>query len=143
MLIRLFSVLELTAESRVFHQSFQLAEIVQLFDPAIANPPSHQAREPRIVRYHEATRRNAVSDVKKLLRPELKEVMQSGFLQQLGMEFGYSVDFMAANRGKISHANISFAAFINQRHPRNTRWVVAKFQAHLIQETTIDFVNNL
>ena len=131
------------AESRIFHQCFQLAEIVQLFDPAITNSACHQARQPRIVRYHEPARSNAVRDVKKFLGPELKEVMEGGFFQKLRMEFGDSIHFMAANRRKISHANISFAAFVNQRHPRQARWVVTKFRLYLIQETTIDFVNDL
>ncbi len=59
------------------------------------------------------------------------------------MQLGHTIDFMATNRGKISHPDISFTALINQRHSGDARSVVGKFKAHVIKETTIDLVNNL
>src|SRR4029077_17310474 len=115
-LICLLNLLKLATESWVFDERFQLAEIIQLFDPAIANGPGDQAGESRIVRYHESARRHPVSDVEKLLGPELKKVMQGCLLQELGMQFGHTIDFMATDRSQISHPDISFAALINERH---------------------------
>src|SRR5260370_11427239 len=99
-------LLALTAEARVFHKCLQLSEIVQLFDPAIPDFLGRQAREPRVACYHEPARGYAISDVKKFLWPKFIEVVQRCLLQKLGMQFGHSIDFMAADSGKISHTGV-------------------------------------
>ena len=50
---------------------------------------------------------------------------------------------MAADRSKMRHAHTFVAFLINQRHARYTRLIAGKPDAHFIEETAVDFVDDL
>src|SRR6516164_92748 len=116
---------------------------MQLLDPGVSDFAADQTRELRIARHDESARGNAVGDVEKSVRPKFKEVVQGGLLKKLGMQFGHSIDGVAADSGEISHPDVPFTAFIDQRHPGNPRRVIGILKADFVQEATVDLEDNL
>ena len=129
-------------ESGIVGQRLQLAQLVEVFEPAVADAPGDELCQRRIGNGQETPRRDAVGDVAEFLRPQLGEIAQDGLLQQIRVQSRDAVDVVAADRGQMRHADVAFAAFVNQRQPRHAGVVAGKPDAHFVQETAVDFVND-
>ncbi len=59
------------------------------------------------------------------------------------MEFGDTVDRVAADHRQIGHAHIPFAVFVDDRQAGDFSVVARKLQANLLQEAAVDLVDDL
>ena len=132
----------LLLEGRVVRQRLQLAELIEVAQPAVADALGDELGERRIADGHEPARGDAVGDIEELLRPQLGEVVHDGLDQEVRMELRHAVDMMTAHRGKIGHAHVTFAAFVNQRHPGQAGVIAREFRPHFVEEAPVDFVND-
>ena len=85
-LVRELHVAPLLLKLRVVGERFELAELVGILQPAVADARGDELREAGIAHGDEAPRRDAVGHVAEFLRPQLGEIAQHGLLQQLGVE---------------------------------------------------------
>ena len=61
--------------------------------------------------------RTSVGDVEELGRAEeLDEVLENGGLQEFTVEFGDTIDLSATDASKVSHADVLWVAFLDERH---------------------------
>ena len=142
LLVCLFDFTELPAESGVFHKCLELPEFVQMLDPAISDFAGHQGSESGIARYHKPARSHAIGNIEKFLRPVFIKIAERRLLEKLGMQLSHTVNFMAADRGKISHPNVLSSGLVDQGHARDPRNVIRVLQADPVQEAAVDFVDN-
>ena len=75
----------LLLELCVVGERFELAEPVEVAQPAVADALSDKLREAGIADSDEATRRNPIGDVAEFLRPQLGEIAKHRLLEQLGV----------------------------------------------------------
>ena len=128
---------------RVVRQRLQLAELVEVAQPALADFVGDELGEGRIADRDEPARGDAVGDVAELLRPELGEVAHHRLLEQLGVEPRDAVDAVAADGGEIGHAHIPRAALVNERHARHAALIAREAGADLVEEAPVDFADDL
>ena len=95
-------VAPLLLKLRVVGERLQLAQLVEVSQPAVADALGDELREAGIAERDEAARRDAVGDVAELLRPQLGEIAQHGLLQQFGVELRDAVDGVAADASRDS-----------------------------------------
>ena len=122
----------------IIGKRFELAKLVQVAQPAVADTFGNDLGKAGIADGHEAARCHAVCHVAKFLRPELGEIAQDCLPEQVGVQLRDAVDGVAAEASEMRHAHISGSAFVNERKPRNAGLVAWIGRAHFIEETTIE-----
>ena len=142
-LVRVFDLAPLGAEIRVVDQRLELAQLVQIADPALADALRDAVCEARIGQHHPAPRRHAVGLVAELLRPQLGEVVEHVALEQLGVQRRHAVDGMTADAREVRHAHVALAGFVDERQARDALLVAEERHAHLIEVTRVDLVDDL
>jgi len=55
------------------------------------------------------------------------------------VQLGDAIDGVTSERGKIRHADVAFAGFINERHAAHSICIAGEFGFHLIEKATVDF----
>ena len=55
----------------------------------------------------------------------------------------HAVDGVAADAGQIRHAHVAFAALVDQRQPRDARFVAPEADARFIEKARVDLVDDL
>ena len=59
------------------------------------------------------------------------------------MEFGDAVDGVAADRGEMGHAHESAVVVVDERKPLYARFIAGESEAHAVEVTAVDFVDDL
>lgn len=62
--------------------------------------------------------------------------------EQLRVEPRDSVDVVTADGGEVGHADVTLAAFIDERHAGQSRVVAGESRAHLVEKARVDFIND-
>ena len=135
----MFDTAPLGAEVRVLGQRLELAQVLQVAHPLVADALRDAMGEPRIGQHHPAPRRHAIGLVGELLQRDsrgfdstiqrrgvtplvllrtspatVREVAEHVTLEQLRMQRGHAVDGMAADAGEMRHAHVALAGFVDQ-----------------------------
>ena len=134
---------ELVRELGVVGVGLELAEALQVGDPAVADGVVDEPGQLAVGQPHEAARRDAVGDVGELVRPERGEVGQHVVAQQLGVQLGDAVDLGASDGGEVRHAHTLLGVFGDHRHAAGADLVAGEGLADLLEELVVDPVDDL
>ena len=105
----------LAGKRGIVDHGFELAQLFQVVNPAMAETASKQVGEAGIGEDHPAPRGDAVGFVGEFFRRELVEIAQNVRLEQVGVQRGDAVDGVAAESGKVRHAHVAFTALFDDR----------------------------
>ncbi len=70
------------------------------------------------------------------------KVDSRGFLEDLAVERGDTIDGMAANNGKVRHVDGLLAVLVDQRHAVATLDVAREDRGHVVKMATVDLVDD-
>jgi hypothetical protein len=127
----------------VLGQGLELAQGLQIRKPALAERAIEKSAKCWIGERHETAGRDAVGLIAEALWPELIEILEHARLEQLRMQRGDTVDGVTADRGEMGHAHTLPALLPDQRQPRHPCLISRETGAHLVEETTVDLVDDL
>ena len=142
-LVRILDLGERREEGLVGRELFELLEFVELDDPLVADGFGDELREGGVRLEQPAARRDAVRDVHELLRPELVEILEERFLENLRVELGDAVDGGAGHKAHVGHADVALAVLVDERHSLQALDVAGIHRGNLLEETPVDFVDDL
>ena len=130
-------------ERGVVGQWCQGAQLGQVDHPARADRLVEECAQTGIGQTHESARGHTVGLVAETFRPHLVEVLENRGLHQFGMHRRDPIDGVAADGGQISHADVLVAVLADDRHPTHPRLITGKLGPYLIEEATVDLVDDL
>ena len=120
LLVPLLDVAEFGAERFVFGERLQLAQLVQIDGPALADPLGDGGRQQGIGRQKPTARGDAVRLAVEAIRPHLVEVAQQVLLEQLRVQRRDAVDRVGPDHGEVRHPDPLrgglAVSFVDQRH---------------------------
>jgi len=88
--------------------------------------------------------RDSIGDVCKLVRPiHLDKILEDGGLDQVGMEFGDTINLVRSNHGEVRHADHFRTRFLNDRNPTQEVAILGERSFNVLQELQINVVNDL
>ena len=99
---------QLGAEALLVQHRLQLAQLLEIPDPAVADAPRDQLGEPRVRLQQPAPGRDAVGHVLEALGPDQGEVGKQPRSHQLRVEPRHAVDRVAARRSRGGLMRIRF-----------------------------------
>ena len=95
----------------------QVAELLQIGNPTVADRFRDQLGKRRVGLQQPAPRRDAVGLVVELCRPQFGEVAQHLLLEEPGVQLGHTVDRARAHIGQVRHADMLLVALLDNAHP--------------------------
>ena len=101
-LVREFHLAPLLLKLGIVGERFELAQSVEILQPAVADARGDQLRQSRIAQGDKTPRRHAIGDIAKFLRPKLREIAQHRLLEQLGVKLRDAVDGVAADLARCA-----------------------------------------
>ena len=104
------------AKAPVVGQRLQLAQLVEVGDPAVADGLGDRAGQRRVRQQQPAPRRDAVGLVVETLGKHLGQILDRLRAQQLGVDRGHAVGAVRADDGQIGHADLPLGALFDQAH---------------------------
>ena len=105
--------------------------------------PRDQRAQLRIAQHDPPARRHAVGHVHELLRGHPIEVAEHGLLEQLRVQRRDPVDRVAADARQVRHAHALVPGLVDDREPPRQLIVAGMTLPHVIEEATVDLVNDL
>lgn len=114
--VGMFDGHELLLKLGVIGKGFEVAELIEVPFPAVADRAGDQVTEEGIASEKPASRGDAIGFVIKLSWVEGVEIGEEITLDQLGVNGRYAIDGKATDDAKIGHANILDVAFFDDRH---------------------------
>ncbi len=105
--------------------------------------PRDQRAQLRIAQHDPPARRHAVGHVHELLRRHPIEVAEHGLLEQLRVQRRDPVDRVAADARQVRHAHALVPGLVDDREPPRQLIVAGMTLPHVIEEATVDLVNDL
>ncbi len=121
----------------------QLAELTKIGTPGTTNILIQHVRKRRVCQRQPAARRNAVSDVTKTGRKNLRKIREQRLHHQVGMEFRNAVDFMADHHRQPGHPYPATVRLINNRRASKQAGIVGILLLHRFQEIVVNLEDNL
>src|SRR3989304_1003652 len=112
-------------------------------NPSFADRAGNQLREPWVAEKQPSPRRDSIRDVEKFFREEFGKIVEDIAFEQFRVKCCDSVDRMTAYAGKIRHSNGFHACFVDQRKPGNPSIISPTLLPHILQESPVDFENDL
>ena len=134
---------EFLLELGVLGELLELAQVVEVLDPAFADLGRDETRHGGVGLADPATRRHAVRLVVELFGPQFVEVLEERRLQEVAVEGGHAVHGERTHDGEVGHADHLAAAFLDEAHAGETGVVAGPLHADHAQEAGVDFVNDL
>ena len=130
-------------EAAVADVLFQLPQLIEITHPAFADGFVQQARELGIGQGHPASWRDAIGDIGELFGPEAGEFREQILLHQSAVQRRHAVDVVGRHRGQVRHAHRLGALVVDDRQFAQNLIVAGILEPHLLQETAVDFVDQL
>ena len=121
----------------------ELAQAVEVGDPAIADRPGDQACQQGIGLHQPPAGRDAVRLVVEPLRPEPVEIGRQRRLHEPAVKRGHAIDGVAADDAQVRHAHLLRRPFLDERHPLQAGEVTGPDGRHVLQEAPVDLVDDL
>ena len=134
---------ELVLEPVIVGVRLELLQPVEISRPGVADAVGDQGCQTGITCEQPAAWRYPVSDGEELLRPQIGEILDDPGPQDLGVELGDAVDTVAADDGKVGHAQFLVAVLLEDRYPAQRLGPVGEFRLDGIHEAAVDLVNDL
>ena len=111
----------LARELGVVSKGFELAQLLEVVNPTVAEARGDKASKARIGEDHPAARRDAVGFVAEFLGREVMEITEQARFEQLSMQRGDTVDGVAADDGEMGHADIAISALVDDGEAAQAR----------------------
>ena len=129
---------------RVVDERLDLAQPVEVREPAIADRLGDERGEARVREREPAARRHAVGLVRELLAAtaSAKSCSTSCFSSSR-MQLRNAVHRVAADAGEVRHAHVALAGLVDEREARDARFVAEEAQPRLVEEARVDLVHDL
>ena len=105
---------ELALELGIVGPLFERAELVEIACPSVADPGGDEVAELRVAGEQPTARRDPVRFVVEFPGIELVELREEIALEELRVEGGNPVHRMAADHGKVRHANHLGSTFLDE-----------------------------
>ncbi len=131
------------AELLVLGVRLELAQSLQVGQPADPQRIGDQLRQRRVGQPDEPARCDAVGHVGELAREELVEVGQHLVAQQLRVQLGHAVHLGPGDRGQVRHPDGPLRVLGDDRHPADPELVTVEPLGDLLQELLVDPVDDL
>ncbi len=130
------------AKRFVIGERFQLFQLREVGDPAIADGLGYDGRQRRIGQQQPAARRNAVGFVVEAFREHGREVRHDALLEQFRMQRGHAVGAVRADDGQVRHADLPIRALFDEATARDAAFVARILRADIVEEAAVDLVND-
>jgi hypothetical protein len=133
----------LAGKRGILDHGFELAQLFQVVNPAMAETLTEQVREAGIREHDPAARCDAVGFVGEFFRRELKEIAQNMGLEQLSVQRGHAVDGVAAECGEVGHTHVTFPALLDDRQAAHAVLVTGKTVVDIVKVAAVDLFDDL
>ena len=130
-------------EAGVAGQGLELAELIKIPSPAVADRLIEQRGERQIGHREPAARRDAIGDIAEPFRPDRGEIMEEVLHQQLAVQLGHTIHLMATDNRQVGHANLALRPLLDQRKLLKQLRPPRIFKAHHAQEAGVDLIDDL
>ena len=130
------------SESGIVGVAFDLAQLIHVLQPAVANFFGVEGGEAGVGQGNPAAGGDAIGDVADFAGEHLMEVLEDGLFHQFRMQRRHAVDGIAAQAGQVRHPHIAMARFVNQRQASQFSRIVEVLNPHLIHKVMVDFVDD-
>src|SRR5262249_46577253 len=136
-----FGLPEEISEAGVLGQGDELAKLLHLGHPALADGIGKQSSQERIGHQEPAPRGGDVRLVVEALREYLCEVLQYIGAEQPRVYPRNTVRAVTANHSEVGHAHLPHRPFFDEAHARKTALLVRKPAAEIVEEAAVDLVD--
>jgi hypothetical protein len=140
---RALGVEEFAAEAAIGSERPQLAQLVQIRDPALADRLRDRTRQCRVREAQPAARRDAVGLVVEALGKHFRKIAHGMGAQQLRMDLRNAVGAVRADNREMRHAHVLGIVLVDQAHARQPPLIAGEARAHLVEEPPVDLENDL
>jgi hypothetical protein len=144
-LVGKLDVLESFAELLVIGIVLDLVQKGKVLQEVIATKlRGNEFGQLRIGLVQPTARSDTVGDIGELvLTIDLDKVLENGCLDEVGVQFCYTVDLVRTNDGKESHADHLGVRFFNDRNTREHIAILGEGTLNVLQEVQVDLVDDL
>ena len=138
-----FYRLKLSHEIVMGGERLELPQGIQPHAPIRAQMPVDEAGESGICQRQPAARCNAVGAINKPARQQFVKISEYGFLQQLRVQFGNAIDFVARQHTEMCHAHTPPAVFVDDGNTAQQIVVAGVRGTYMVEKQFVDVVNDL